>query len=243
LVIVGVSDESEKLLDDYVAKKGARFAIVRSTGAMAKYRGEYYPSFFTIGADGKILSVPDERIPSEALLAEALKSVPPLADLPDDPRFDGLRRDWHERKFKRVADHLDKLLAQDGIDQELRAVLQKQRDNLTARIERQLAEIPKLGEGPDWLAAQRRLGEIRDDYAGLPPAVAADELLDKLKDDKKVQAEIRTQKRLEAILERYDPSKQTQRKKLLAELQAFRKRYAGTYAADLASIKCAELAR
>lgn len=241
LVVVGVSDEAESKLADYVQEKEPRYPIIRAPGAMEKYGGKYYPSFFTISPDGTILSVPEERIPPEKLIEDALRKVVILADLPKDPLYAPLRRAYKKRKFKRVADWFAKTLANQNLDAQARELVEQQRDKFDARRKRALERIGQLREGPDYLAARETLRSLSKDYAGLPVAERAKELLAEFARDPKIKKEIAASMRLEKVFKRHDPNKASHRKKLLRALQSFRRKYDGTHAAERATKKVAAL--
>lgn len=242
-MIVGVSDEDEGKLEEYVKTKSPGFAIVRAPGAMESFGGRFYPSFFTIGADGTILTTPEERIPSNEQIEEALASVVTLPDLPDDSRFSALRKDYEKRRFKKVAEYFDRMLAQETLDLELRMILEAQRARFLVQMQAQIDRIEKLQEGPDYRAASRQLEALSRDYKGLPVGAAADAALARFEKDATIKKEIAAGDALAKLLERFDQTKSGDRKKLLDGLQQFRKKYKGTRAAEDAARQLSEISR
>lgn len=235
LIVVGVSDETEDKLANYVDAHSPKYPIVRAPGALNKYGGKYFPSVFTIAPDGKILSVPDERIPPESLIKKALESVVTLADLPDDARFSALRSAYKKRHFAKVAEWFDNAAQSKEFDDKLKAVIANQHERFKERAKSMLDEVTSLGNGPDYYAAQARLLEIRKDWKGMPAEKAAEAMLKRFSKDRKIKSEISALKRLARVQKRYDPASTVQRRKLKKALHEFAKRHEGTYAAQKAA--------
>jgi len=230
-----VSDEEEGLIDDYVQKLGAKFPIVRAPKGMSTYGGTFYPSTFTVGPDGQILTAPADRMPADSQLEEQLAGVSLAPKLPDDPRYDAVRQFWQKREHKKLADYLDKMLAQEKLGEEMRTVLTTQREELNKRIERQGARVQTLGQGPDYTAASNALEKLARDWKGLAPADAAEKELDRFGKDPAIKKELAAGRALEKLLAAHDTTKLAQARKLVDELVKFRKRYEGTNAATRAS--------
>ncbi|MBK8977453.1 MAG: TlpA family protein disulfide reductase [Planctomycetes bacterium] len=242
LVVVGVSDESEELLQEYIEKKGVRFGIIRAPGAMDAYGGRGYPSFFSIGPDGTILSTPAQRIPSDDFIENALRDVQLAPEMPAGHAFDALRTAWEKEDFERVSRELERGLQTAGEDAETLAgyTTLKQRFDAMCRSAEQRVE--RLGAGPDYFRSQAQLEAIADRFKGLPPAAAAKAMLDRFDDDAKIRKEIRAGRDLQRLLGRFDPSRIAQARKLREQLAKFRESCEGTYAAERATEIIASLA-
>lgn len=240
MVVVGVSDETESKLQSYVEEKEPKYPIIRAPGAMDKYGGKFYPSFFTIGADGRILTVPDDRLPDEQFIKQALGSVILLSDLPKDPRYNPLRSAYKNRKYKAVADYFDKMLARD-LDEQTLGFVKEQKAKFERRLERTSAQVEELSKGPDYFAAEARLRRIAKEWKGLAAADQAREALARFKTDAKVKQEITASRALQKLLKRFDPSKKSHRRKMRTALSRFIKKYSDTHAGNQASKKLAAL--
>ncbi len=230
-----MSDEDEKLLDDYVQKLGPKFPIVRAPKGMSTYGGQFYPSTFTVGPDGEILTAPNDRMPSDSFLEENLANVSLAPNLPADSRYDAVRQGWEKKEYKRLSEYLEKMLAQDKLGDEMRGVLEAQRDELQQRSEKQLARVEKLGEGPDYGDAEAKLERIAKEWKGLAPAEAAQKQLDRFGKDATIKKEITAGRALTKLSSSYDTSRKSQKGKLIEELEKFGKRFAGTHAAKKAA--------
>jgi hypothetical protein len=242
LVIIGVSDETEQKLSDHIAAKGIKYPIVRATDGMSKYGGKFYPSYFTISPDGTILTTPAERVPSESWFQEALKSVVRVPDLPEDSRFDPLRKAWEKSDYKRIDSYLTKMLQDEALDPELRAVFEEQRASFDGFLAGQLARIDKFAAGPDYWDAQQKLEQMVKDFDGLEVEERAKAVLDRFGDDATIKKEISASRALEKVMSRFDANKISQRRKLVDALLQFEERYAGTYAGQQATQRRVQLA-
>lgn len=234
-MIIGVSDETEQKLADHIAAKGIKYPIVRAPGAMGTYGGKFYPSYFMVSPEGEIVSTPAERIPSDEWLREALTTVTRVPELPDDARFDPLRKAWEKQDYKRIDDYLTKMLQQEDLDAELRTVFEAQRSDFDAMLERTATRIDKLAAGPDYWASKKALERIADEFDGLGIEEKAREVLDRFDDDDAIKKEITASRTYEKLLERYDANKISQRRKLVDALLKFEERYAGSHAATVAA--------
>lgn len=237
-----MSDEEEGLIEEHVQKLGPKFPVIRAPKGMSTYGGRFYPSTFTIGPDGQILTVPDDHMPGEAFLEEQLAGVSLAPKLPDDPRFDAVRQFWNKRDHKKLAEYLDRMLAQEKLSEDLRTVFVAQREELDRRIERQVARVAKLGEGPDYSAASNALEKLAKDWKGLAPEAAAEKELERFGKDPQIKKELAAGKALEKLLSGFDTTRLAQARKLLDELPKFVKRYEGTHAAKRATDLRSQLA-
>lgn len=235
LIVVGVSDETEDKLANYVDAHAPKYPIVRAPGAIGKYGGKYFPSVFTISPDGKILSTPDERVPPDSLIKKALESVVTLADLPDDSRFNSLRSAYKKKHFAKVAEWFEDAAKSQDFDEKLKALVAEQHARFKERAKSMVEEVSSLGKGPDYYAAQARLLEIRKDWKGMPAAKEADAMLKQFSKDRKIKSEISALKRLARVQKRYDPTSTVQRKRLKKALLEFARRHEGTYAGQKAA--------
>ncbi len=243
MIIVGVSDETEEKLAEYVQAKDVRFTIVRAPGAMQKFGGKFYPSFFTVGPRGEILTVPEQRIPAESVIEDALRDVVTLPDLPEDSRYSALRKIYKKSQWKKVDDYFQRMLANDNLDAEMRTVLEHENEAFQRKIQSQSARVETLAEGPDFYAAKTRLDLTVKEYKGLPPGTEATAVLKRFGKDPAIKKEISAGRDLAKLLKRYDASKFSGRKKLAEALQKFRKnkKYKGTVAASQAMKRVAGL--
>ena len=243
LVIIGVSDEAEQKLADHIEAKGIRYPVVRAPGAMGEYGGRFYPSYFTVSPDGEILTTPDDRMPSEDWLKKALESVVLIPELPDESRYDSLRKAWDKNDYAKVESHLSRTLAKDNLDDEERTVLEAHRAYFDSLIERTSKQIQKLGEGPDFWNSTKRLEKLQKDFKGLPVAAEAEAMLDRFDDDDGIKKEISASRALEKVQAKFDANKISQRRKLVEALAAFEEKFAGTHAASEAAALRVRLAQ
>lgn len=238
-----MSDEPENLIQSiFVEKCGAKYPIVKSGGKVASQYGiKFYPSVFCIAPDGKVHSVPDDRMPSEQTIEELLKDVSLAPKLPDDSRYAPVRSMWEKKQYDKLGAYLDKMLAEEKLDQDMREVLQKQRDELTKRADKQVERVASLGQGPDYLAAIDKLEAIAKAWNGFPAADKAKEEIARFKADATIKKEVAASKALAKITDKFDPSSQSQAKKLVEALEKFAKKNEGTYAAKQATEQAAKL--
>lgn len=233
-----MSDEDPGLIEKtFITELGAKFPFVSAKGVNEKYGVSGFPSIYVIDPDGTIVSVPEDRMPSEAFIEEHLAKVSLMPKLPEDSRFDPLRTLWKGKEHKKIGEYLAKMLQQPTLDAELRTVYEGQQQELQKRQERAAARVTSLGQGPDFYAAERQLESVKKEWAGLPPADAAKAELDRFAKDGKVQNEIAASKALEKLLGKFNPSRVAQRRKLAEELAKFAetKKYFGTEALKKAS--------
>lgn len=232
-MIVGVSDENESLIEDYIAKKGVQFGILRAQGGLQAYGGRGYPTFVTIAPDGTVAQY--GGVPTDETIQSRLAEVQLTPEMPDDSAFKRLRKAWEGEDFAKVQKELAKGLEKYSDDPErLQAFtdLQAAFDKLVESTQR---SIEKLGNGPDFLRSQKRLEQIVDQYDGLPVAELAEAQLDRFKDDEKIQNELEAGEMLDLVTRRYDASKSSDRKKMVAALTQLIDRFPGTYAAERAA--------
>lgn len=231
-----MSDESEDLIQKvFIDQHGAKYPFLRVKGCNELYKVPFFPSVYTVSPEGTLISVPEDHLPSESFIEEHLASVSLAPPMPKEPHYDGIRKLWEKKDHKKLGETLEKMLAQENLADDVREVLTAQQAELQKRIERQVARVETLAKGPDYAAAQDRLEKIEKDWKGMPPAEAAKTQLDAFAKDPAIKKEIGAGKALAALLDKFDSSKQSQRKKLIEELAKFSQRFKGTYAAKTAS--------
>lgn len=230
-----MSDEDEKLIENtFITQLGAKYPWVRAKGCNEKYAIKFFPSIYVIDPSGAIYSVPDDRMPSEAVIEELLANVSLMPKLPEGAAFDALRAMWQKREHLKLREHFTKMLAQPNLDATLREVYAAHQQELEKRSEAAVRRADKLGEGPDFLAASEQLQRLEKDWKGMPPAEAARKQLDRFASDAAIKKEVAASKALQKLLAQYDTSRVAQVKKLIPELEAFAKKYAGTLASKQA---------
>ncbi len=231
-----MSDEPENLINEiFIQKLGVKYPFIRASGVNGTYGIKFFPSVYCISPDGQILTVPEDRIPAEDFIEKQLENVSLTPKMPADSRFDVLRSYWEKHDHKRLADYLDKMLQQEKLDADLRVVYAGQKVELDKRAARQTARVADLAKGPDYGAAATSLEKIAKAWKGLPPAEAAEQELARFAKDPAISRELAAQKALDALLEKHDATKSSQRKKLADELMKLAKKYSGTVAATKAS--------
>ncbi len=230
-----MSDENESLIEKtFITDLGAKYAFVKAKGVNEQYGIKFFPSVFCIDANGVVQSVPDDRMPDEGTIEELLKNVSLVPKLPDEARYGPVRSMWEKQDYVKLRDYLDKMLAQENLDADLRVVLATQSAGLQKRADAQTARVARLGQGPDYAAAEDQLEKIEKVWKGFPAANAATEQLARFAGDAAIKKELAASKALQKVLKAYDPSKASQAKKLVVELGKFAKKYEGTYAAKQA---------
>src|SRR5690606_33490182 len=191
------------------------------------YGGRGYPTFVLIGGDGSVLSY---GMPSNSQIEAALETVQLVPELPEDRKFDPLRRLLKKRGLKAIGAWLEATLAAGAPTAEIRAVAAEQKADFDRRVASASQRVARLAEGPDYLRAEHKLEEIARDFEGLPPGREAEAVLDRFDDDDHIRSEIKALKYLERVLRQYDPTRIAQRRKLADALREFQRRYADTYA-------------
>lgn len=230
-----MSDENEKLIEDtFITKLGATYPFIKAKNCNSIYGIKFFPSFFGIDPDGNVFSVPDDREPSESAIEELLKKVTLAPKMPDGAQYDPLRALWKKKDYVKLDEYLTKMLAQDNLDGDMRTVLEGQKATLDKRIDGQKKRVEKLGDGPDYLAAQEDLEKIAKDWKGFPVAELAKAEIARFAADAKIKKEISALKAFAKLCEKFDQGNENQMRKLREELPKFIKKNEGTYAADKA---------
>ena len=229
-----MSDENEKLIEDvFVKELGAKYPIVKTDNkAFRTYGIEAYPTYVVVDANGKVVSTKGQ--PSDGAIEQLLRDVVLVPALPADARYDALRSLWAKKAYAKLADQLHKELQQESLDESVRDVLTAQKAALDAMVTRRTERAAELGKGPDYHDAELQLERMQKEWQGMPPAEAAKAQLDRFAADATVKKEIAAGKALQKVLDRYDPSKLSQAKKLREELSRFAKKHEGTFAGERA---------
>jgi hypothetical protein len=236
-----VSDEPEGLIEDvFIKQLGAKYPFVKGKNCNAKYGITGFPTFVVIGADGLVAQV---GMPGESELEKLLESAVVTPKLPDDARYEPLRTLFKKGEFGKVNEYLEKNLAAPNLDPAMKDVFTAQRDSLQKRMEGTTARVARLGAGPDYAASENQLEKVEKQWKGLPPADAATKELARFAADATIKKELAAGKALEKVLASFDPSKASQRKKLIEALEQFGKKNAGTYAGKQADEQHAELTK
>lgn len=244
MLLIGVSDEDEKLIEDtFINKLGAKYPFIKVKNVNTLYAIQFFPSIYTVDPDGTIITVPNDRMPSENLIEQQLANVSLAPKMPEDPRYDAIRQHWEKKEYKRLSDYLEKMLSQEKLDAEMRPVLEAQKAELEKRSTKQVERVASLAQGPDFAEAQDKLDRIEKDWKGLPPADAAHKELDRFAKDPAIKKELAAGKVLQHVMSSFDPNRISQRKKLIEELEKFAKRFEGTAAAKRANETRMELAK
>jgi len=230
-----VSDENEKLIEDtFISKLGAKFPFIKAKNCNTVYGIKFFPSIYVIDPDGNVVSVPDDRMPSESMIEDMLKKVTLAPKMPDGAQYDPLRALWKKKDYVKLDEYLTKMLAQDNLDADMRKVLEGQKATLDKRVEGQKKRIETLGQGPDYLAAQDGLEKIAKDWKGFPVAELAKAELARFAADAKIKKEISALKAFAKLCEKFDQGNENQMRKLREELPKFIKKNEGTHAAEKA---------
>jgi hypothetical protein len=237
-----VSDENEKLIEDtFITKLGAKYPFVKAKGCNQKYGIKFFPSVFCIDATGVVHSVPDDHMPSAGEIEQMLQAVSLVPKMPADSRYDPIRTMWEKHEYAKLRDYLDKMLAAPNLDAEMQGVFDSQKQELQKRGDAQNKRAAKLGQGPDYLASSEQLGRIEKDWKGFAAADAAKQELAKFASDAAIKKELTASKALAKLQGSFDPSKISQAKKLVVELEKFVKKYEGTFAATQAAEQLKDL--
>lgn len=238
MIIVGVSDEDEKLVEGFIKQFAVKFPIAISPNGGARYRISGYPTQFLIGADGTILA--SGHVP-EAQILEALTKVDMPPKLPETPEFAALIKAWKAGRYGEVARELTALeKAGDKLGDHASAV-SAGREAFQKVLTRVQGEVQELGKGPDYYASEQRLLTLAKKFEGLPPAAEAQAVLKGFANDAKIAKELAAGKQLAQLRKSFDSSKNSGKRKLEDALRAFVEKYKGTAAAAEAQKQLAEL--
>ena len=234
-----MSDEQEdKIEKTFIDGLGAKYPMAKIKAAdTQKYGIKFYPSIYCIAPDGTVHSVPADRMPSEAAIEVLLEDVSLAPKMPEGSRYDPVRKMWEKGDYRRLDAYLGKMLQADKLDAEMRDVFASQQELLAKKAAKQAARVASVGEGPDFLRARATLERIQKEWKGFPAAAAAAAELKRFARDSKIKKEIAASKALAKLESKYDPSRISQRRKLMEGLRKFAEKHRGTYAGEQAQKK------
>ncbi len=231
LLVIGVCDEPEaKIQDEFIRGLGASYPWIKSNDFRQKYGVKFLPSAYCIDANGIVHSLADWWVPDETTIEELLQALPLPPKLPADKRYDLLRGHWQKAEFVKLREQMDKMLALPNLDAAAREVLAAQKAAVDQKQEAQLARTGQLVAGPDYAAATSELERIEKSWPGLPPAAAARKEIDRFAADAKIQQEAAASRALQKLMMGVDTSKFPALRKVLVDLDKFRRKYADTWA-------------
>jgi hypothetical protein len=243
LLVIGVSDEQEGQIEKtFINDLGAKYPMAKiKVSATQAYGIKFYPSIYCFAPDGTVHSVPDDRMPSEAVITDLLESVSLAPKLPSGPQFGAVKSMWEKKQHKKLRVYLEKMLAQPKLSDQLRVVYELQQAELMKRAKKQLDRISKAGQGPDYGGAKIKLQKIQKEWSGFDAADAAKKELARFSKDSAIKKEISASKAYSKLLGKYDPSKISQARKLRLALRKFAVKYEGTYAGQQAEKKVSSI--
>lgn len=231
LYILGVSHETEaKIESHFVRSLGATYPFVKSNDFAEKYAVKFYPSTYTIDAFGNVHSLPDWWVPEESTIEELLEALPLPPKMPADKRFDPLRSMWQKGEYTKLGEAIDKMAALPKLEPEVRDALTAQKEALAQKQQKHLARVAQLVDEADFTHATAELERIEKSWAGQPPAAAARKEIDRLAVDEKVKPEVAAGRALQKLMAGVDTSKIPVLRKVIVDLDKFRKKYVGTLA-------------
>ncbi len=231
VLVLGVADDSEaKIHGTFIRGFSAAYPFVKSNDFAKKYGVEFLPAAFCIDAYGNVHSLPDWWVPEDTTIDELLQALPLPPPLPADKRWDTMRAAWRRSEYTKVARQIAKIGTLPKLADDDRAVLAAQQQALDGRRDAQLARVTELAAGPDYAAAAEELERIEKAWGDMPPAVAARKELDRFAADAKIDAEIDAGRALRRLMSGVDTSKIPVLRKVITDLDRFRKKHAGTLA-------------
>ncbi|MEO0481616.1 MAG: hypothetical protein AAF196_19265 [Planctomycetota bacterium] len=233
-MVVGVSDENESLLTNYITEKGVKYGIQRANGALSLYGGRGYPTFVMIAPDGTVAQY--NGVPSEELIEEKLAEVTLAPEMPEGSAFKKLRQAWEREDYAKVQKELSKGLEKHGPGEEFHQVFTGLQESFDRLIESTTNQVRSLAEGPDYYRSFKRLTVIAEKFEDLEVGDLAEEELDRFDDDDGIQIEIKAGQAVDAVAQRYDISKNSDRKKLIKACEQLMEKFEGTQAAERARV-------
>lgn len=227
-----MSDEQEgKIEATFIDGLGAKYPMAKiKKGDTQAYGIRFYPSVYCIAPDGKVHSVPEDRMPSEAVIEKLLEDVSLAPKLPDDSRYGPVRKMWEKREYSKLDAYLGRMLQADKLDADMREVFAEQQALLTKKAAKQSARVRDLAQGPDYLAARSSLEQIKKQWRGFDAAERAADELKRFSKDAGIKKEIAASKALAKLEGKYDPTRIAQARKLRDALRKFAEKYDGTHA-------------
>lgn len=228
------SEDDKKVQEVFIDKLGAKYPYVTVDKKVVRSYGiKFYPSIYCIDAEGNVHSVPADRMPSESVIEDLLKSARVGPPLPEGSQYGALRSMWKKKQYAKISDYLGKMLAQSNLDPDMREVFENQQKLIEKKVASQESKVAKLAQGPDYYAAYESLGKIAKAWKGFPVADQAASEMARFKGDAKIKKEMSSGKALAKLMAKYDRSKRSQARKLEIALNKFAnaKKHAGTHAA------------
>jgi thiol-disulfide isomerase/thioredoxin len=234
VVVLGVSEEAEgEILKFHAA--GATYPFVKSNDLSKKFKVRFLPSTWVVDANGFVYSLPDLGAPDDTTVDELLQGLPIEPLVPAGAKWDSLRGMLVRAEYARLREHIEKTMTLPKLDDETRKVLEDQKGVLAKREEQQLARVTQLENGPDYTAHAAELERIEKSWSGHPPAAAARKVLDRFAGDATITKEITAGRALRKLVLDVDTSKLPALRKLIEDLDRFRKKNADVYAGKLAT--------
>jgi peroxiredoxin len=230
LVVLGVSDEAEGLIETTYVKGRAKYPFVKSNDIRKQWGVRFLPCTWVLDANGLVHTLPDVGPPDDTLVEELLQGLPIEPRVPAGAKFDALRLYWTKAEFAKLHDHIGKTLTLPKLEPEMKQALGEQQQALAKRQERALARVTALGGGPDYAAHCDELERIEKSWGALPPAPAARAVIDRMLADATIRKEVTTGRALKKMLTDVDTSKLPVLRKVIEDLDKFRKKHADTYA-------------
>jgi hypothetical protein len=183
LVVVGVTNEPEKLVDKYIADNKVEYPIFieksfRSFGAL-KFHA--YPSAVLIDPQGVVVWSGNPGGIDEATIEKALEGAhAPRAPLP--PSLKAIQPLVAHKEFGK-AHEAAKAMIGSGADEKAKAAAQKLVDSLEAEAKDLAAAADRAVESKHFYEAQDALDRLVKQYAGVPGAEGAAARLQALQAD------------------------------------------------------------
>ncbi|MEO6597524.1 MAG: redoxin domain-containing protein [Planctomycetota bacterium] len=234
LLVLGVSSEPEAMIrDQFVNGMGAVYPWVKSNDFAEKWKVTYLPSCYCIDAYGNVHSLADWWVPDEATIEELLQDLPLPPALPAGRLYDPMRVMWAKSEFSKLHERIEKLMAT-KLDADVREALTGQMTAIAERQAKRVERVTQISARPDYWSAASELERIEKNWAGLSPALAARKELDRFVADPKIKAELDAGKALQKLMSGVDTSRIPALRKVIGDLDKFRRKYKGTWAGTTA---------
>ncbi|HEX5052793.1 MAG TPA: redoxin domain-containing protein [Planctomycetota bacterium] len=235
LVVLGVSSEPEATIEQqFVTGMGAIYPWIKSNDFREKYKVEYLPCCFCFDAYGNVYSLPDWWVPDEATIEELLQALPLPPELPADRIYDTMRVMWARSEFDKLHQLIEKRLATPKLDEPVREVLEGQKTALAEREARWLERVGQIGARADYASAASELDHIVKSWGDLPPGASAKKELERFAADPKIKVEVDAGRALQKLMDGVDTSRIPALRKVINDLDKFRRKYKGTWAGTTA---------
>lgn len=184
LVIVGVTNESSKLVDGSIASSGQTFpiAMVKGGSVDTAYGVDGFPTVVLVGPDGLVLS--KKRHP-EAEIIEALKRAVLFTPL-EGKQYSALNKMLKKKQFGKAWKSIVSMLDRGVEDEQLSVAKETIERGFAGRFERAEA----LMEEGDWGNAIESFGKMADLYAGYDRASEAKSMVKVIKKNPEAKDEL-----------------------------------------------------